>query len=221
MDIHIHAAVRNLAPGITLGIAKIDGVSVAAEHPQLAEHYRQLLAQLQQQITLDTLSSMPSVRAVREMYKLLKVDPSRYRPASEAMLRRVLQGKGLPAINTAVDVNNMGSLYWGIPSGIYNASQIKFPVELRLGLAGEEYGGITGSLISAHGKLVLADQEKIIGSPTTDSYSTRVEPGVTTLMLVQYIPAAWSGNADEALAWSVERLLRYNGGTVVWQKLLQ
>jgi DNA/RNA-binding domain of Phe-tRNA-synthetase-like protein len=221
VDIQIDQRIKNMAPGMALGVAVVEDVTIRLAVKELTVEFETVLNELQLRCNMETLSYEPNIGAVRGMYKQLKMDPGRYRPASEAMLRRVLQGKGLPSINTAVDVNNMGSLYWGIPSGIYNMDAIDGPITLRMGRAGETYEGIAGNTIDAMQKLVITDSCKIFGSPTTDSTSTKVDEQVRNLLLVQYIPSAWAGNAEDALAWTVDRLLRYNSGTVVAQKVIQ
>ena len=58
------------------------------------------------------------------MYKRVGIDPTRRRPSSEALLRRVRKGEPLPRINAMVDVCNWCSLESQLPFGLYDASHI-------------------------------------------------------------------------------------------------
>src|SRR5688572_26557439 len=82
------------------------------------------------------------IGAVRTMYKRVGLDPTKTRPSSEALLRRVRKGDSLPRINSMVDVCNWCSLEFQLPYGLYDAARIDGDVELRIGRAGESYPGI-------------------------------------------------------------------------------
>ena len=75
------------------------------------------------------------------MYRRLGIDPTKTRPSSEALLRRVKKGDHLPRINTLVDICNWCSLELQLPYGLYDLSGIEPPIELRLGADGEQYDG--------------------------------------------------------------------------------
>ena len=64
------------------------------------------------------------ITAVRTMYKRVGLDPTKTRPSSEALLRRVRKGDPLPRINSMVDVCNWCSLEFQLPYGLYDAAQI-------------------------------------------------------------------------------------------------
>src|SRR6478735_7949052 len=82
------------------------------------------------------------ITAVRTMYKRVGLDPTKTRPSSEALLRRVRKGDTLPRINSMVDVCNWCSLEFQLPYGLYDAANIEGDVELRIGRADESYPGI-------------------------------------------------------------------------------
>ena len=76
------------------------------------------------------------------MYRRIGLDPTKTRPSSEALLRRVRKGDGLPRINSLVDICNWCSLEFQLPYGLYDLAAIEPPIDLRLGADGEEYEGI-------------------------------------------------------------------------------
>ena len=128
------------------------------------------------------------VTAVRTMYKRVGLDPTKTRPSSEALLRRVRKGDSLPRINSMVDVCNWCSLEFQLPYGLYDAAHIEGDVELRIGREGESYPGIRKDAVHVDGRIALADRVGPFGNPTSDSARTMVTTATTQAMLVVFAP---------------------------------
>jgi len=128
------------------------------------------------------------VTAVRTMYKRVGLDPTKTRPSSEALLRRVRKGDALPRINSMVDVCNWCSLEFQLPYGLYDADAIDGDVELRLGTAGESYAGIRKDEVHVENRITLADSRGPFGNPTSDSSRTMVTTATTRALLVVFTP---------------------------------
>ena len=128
------------------------------------------------------------VAAVRTMYRRVGLDPTKTRPSSEALLRRVRKGDTLPRINSMVDVCNWCSLEFQLPYGLYDASRIAGDVALRLGAEGESYAGIRKDEVHVGGRITLADQRGPFGNPTSDSARTMVTTATTRALLVVFAP---------------------------------
>jgi DNA/RNA-binding domain of Phe-tRNA-synthetase-like protein len=126
--------------------------------------------------------------AVRAMYKRVGLDPTKTRPSSEALLRRVRKGEGLPRINSLVDVCNWCSLEFQLPYGLYDASRIEGDVELRVGRPGESYPGIRKDEVHVGGRIALVDAAGPFGNPTSDSARTMVTTATTLALLVVFAP---------------------------------
>ena len=128
------------------------------------------------------------IAAVRTMYKRVGIDPTKRRPSSEALLRRVRKGEGLPRINSMVDVCNWCSLEFQLPYGLYDAAHIEGDVVLRLGAEGESYPGIRKDEVHVGGRITLADSRGPFGNPTSDSARTMVTPATTRALVVVFAP---------------------------------
>ena len=152
--------------------------------------------------------------AVRAMYRRFGVDPTKTRPSSEALLRRVRKGDALPRINNVVDVCNWCSLEFQVPYGLYDVSKIDGPIALRTGRAGEAYAGIRKDAVNVDGRLVLADALGPFGNPTSDSARTMVTAAATAILTVIFAPASL-GPADlgRMLDATSERMRAFAGGT--------
>ena len=137
------------------------------------------------------------IAAVRTMYKRVGLDPTKTRPSSEALWRRVRRGDELPRINSLVDVINWCSLETQLPYGLYDLDRIQGGVTLRLGRPGEEYEGIRKAAVHVAGRLTLADDAGPFGNPTSDSARTMVTVDTTRALVVIFVPA---GIADAVAA---------------------
>lgn len=158
-------------------------------------------------------ADIPALRPVRELYRGLGIDPTKTRPSSEALLRRVLAGKPLYRINSLVDALNLCSLRTLVPFGAYDRARIAGPLVVRLGHPGEGYEGIGRARVSVEGRPVLADREGAFGNPTADSLRTRIVPGTTRALVVLYLPPSMEDAAVARLLDSVaETVVRACGG---------
>lgn len=150
------------------------------------------------------LSALPGVRATRKAYKALGKDPARYRPAAEALSRRIIQGKGLSRVNTVVDVNNLVSIRSGISIGAYDLSHVESPVAFRRAGAGESHIGIGRGPLNLEGLPILADVQGPFGCPTSDSERTMITLASRQVLLVLFgfdgTPDLASSQAETAAA---------------------
>ena len=190
-------------PGVKLGVVEADDVRVVSVDAALAKLMDEVCVRKRQEFTVETLAESEPVRAVRAMFREWGMDPSKYRPSSEALLRRVVQGKGLYRVSNVVDIGNLGSLETGWPYGCYDRSKINTPVSLRHGAAGEKYEGIGKQIWHLEGRPVLADPQGPFGSPISDSTRSMITESATQVMIVIYAPAR---TADSSLIAAITRL---------------
>lgn len=144
----------------------------------LGEHFRQTL-------TTESLKEIPSIAATRRVYRACGKDPSRYRPAAEALIRRMLQGKSLYQIDTLVDLVNIASIAFGYSIGGFDADKFMGDtLTLGIGREGEPYEGIGRGMINIAGLPVYRDTEGGVGTPTSDNERTKMEIGTTHLVVL-------------------------------------
>lgn len=157
----------------------------------------------------------PGVADNRSMFHHLGVDPTKTRPSSEALLRRVLQGKGLPTIHPVVDVCNLASLEHQFSLGLYDRDLVRNAVFARIGRVGEGYDGIRKGRVNLSNRPLLADDIGPFGAPTSDSARTQVTAGTTALLAVVFCPAERrSDDLSAMLGRLADLLARYCGATV-------
>lgn len=201
-------------PGVKLGVVEADDVGVVRLNPGLAKSMEDVCSRKRQEFTVESLAEAEPVRAARAMFREWGMDPSKYRPSSEALLRRVVQGKGLYRVSNVVDIGNLGSIETGWPYGCYDRSKINAPISLRHGAAGERYEGIGKQTWHLEGRPVLADREGPFGSPISDSTRSMITESATQIMIVIYTPIRASDvSVQAAMARLKDRLTQYAGAS--------
>lgn len=185
LNIIIDPSLKRILPQCSLGIITAN-VSMQENNVELWEEISKSIINIKEKYTLEQLPSLTQIRELRSSYKLLGKDPVRYRCASEALLRRILQNKDLYKVNTIVDINNLVSIESQLPVGTYDKKKLKFPVTFRIGLLSEKYKGIGKKDITISNLPILADQQHPFGSPTSDSERAMIGQQTTDVMMVIY-----------------------------------
>lgn len=137
------------------------------------------------ELTTESLKEIASIAATRRVYKACGKDPSRYRPASEALIRRILQGKGLYQLNTLVDLVNLASIAFGYSIGGFDADKFEGnTLTLGIGCEGEPYEGIGRGMINIQGLPVYRDAKGGVGTPTSDNERTKISEHTSHLLVL-------------------------------------
>lgn len=181
MEIRISEELKRHCPTLQLGCLTAD-VTYREECPELWTMMDDACQLAAAGLVLEGISELPNVAAARKAYRSCGKDPARYRLSSEALLRRVIQGKGLYKVNNIVDINNLISLKYHFSIGAFDRDAVRFPVEFRIGRAGEPYEGIGRGELNIENLPVLSDALGPFGSPTSDSMRTRTHPGMERLL---------------------------------------
>ena len=188
------------------GVLWLDGATVVDREPRLEAPLAAAEAAVR-------TNPPEEVDAVRTMYKRVGLDPTKRRPSSEALLRRVRKGDPLPRINSMVDVCNWCSLEFQLPYGLYDSSQIAGDaIEMRLGHEGESYAGIRKDDVHVGGRICLADTGGAFGNPTSDSARTMVTTATTRSLVVVFAPRSLDGGrVAKVLDVTAQRMAAFTG----------
>ena len=197
---------------IKISFSHIDGLNNKA----IDWGFEELLkcaSQYQETYTDYSIGSIPGVNIARRIFHQIGIDPTRYRPSSEALLKRALKSKDFFKINTVVDICNWCSLDFLLPICAYNADRITGDIELRLGRANERYIAHNNREINQEGKFLLADNAGPFGAPITDSRRTGVDEETSRILLAIFCSSALT---DEELLAKAEilndRIIKGCGG---------
>ena len=208
--VSINRELKKTVPDLALGC-----VSAAVEVEQHSQAlWREIELHLMQVATSfnsDAIGSIPQIAAMRSAYRSLGKDPSRYRGSAEALLRRILSGKGLYQVNNVVDINNLISLESLLPAGSYDLFNVSTPMELRVGRSGETYKGIGKEQINIENLPVFADEHGPFGSPTSDSERAMIRLETRNILLVIFSFAGF-GELDKWMDRAAVLLRSYAAG---------
>jgi DNA/RNA-binding domain of Phe-tRNA-synthetase-like protein len=159
------------------------------------------------------ISGNPVVAALRKLFRAAGCDPTRYRPASEALLRRFVKGGDLPEISPLVDLNNCLSASLAVPCCVMVEDSFAPPLIWRSGVEGESYESLRGPFNLA-GKPVLFDPAGPLDTPITGNVRVKVEADTKKAWLVAYMPA--SELDYETAGNTIDRLAEGTGIMVEW-----
>ena len=197
MKVIVSNEIERVCPGFVGACVEADVVNTPyceglwEEIHALGEHYKATL-------TTESLKEMSGIAATRRVYKACGKDPSRYRPASEQLIRRMLQGKELYQIDTLVDLINLASIRFGYSIGGFDASKfVGDTLTLGIGRAGEPYEGIGRGMLNIEGLPVYRDAVGGVGTPTSDNERTKIT--IDTRHLVVLING-YDGNEEQVRA---------------------
>ncbi len=176
MNITVSDEIKSLVPYAALGIIGYK-IQVEKSTSELLTDFEEKIKEIENKYEMAAIAKVPHVHATREAYKALGKSPSQYRNAAEAMLRRIVKGKGLYKINNAVEINNLNSVLTGYSIGSYDKEKLSGDIELRRAPCGERYQGIGKAEVNIENLPVLYDAEGPFGNPTSDSRRTMIQNG--------------------------------------------
>lgn len=181
--VSIDSSLKARCPGAALGCltANVQAADTSAALEQELQACERRVLQLP-----DPRSALesPTILATRAGYKALGKDPARYRGSAEALLRRIIAGKGLPRIHAVVDIINIASVDSRLPIGLYDLAHVKGNITFRAGRAGETYKGIGKYDLNLEDLPLFADELGPHGSATSDSGRTMVTPATRSVLAI-------------------------------------
>jgi DNA/RNA-binding domain of Phe-tRNA-synthetase-like protein len=129
------------------------------------------------------------IEPARRLYRRFGTDPTRMRPSSEALLRRMKKGEPLPRINSLVDVANALSVQLQVPVGLYDLGKVRGDeLVIRLGKKGEGYEGIGKEHVNVEGRICVADSEGACGNPSADGARTMITASTESAAWIYFLP---------------------------------
>jgi DNA/RNA-binding domain of Phe-tRNA-synthetase-like protein len=187
MKITIDTELGACFPDLNNILLHIDGVKIQKKSPELEEFKQQITEQTRNEYNLESVKDNPTFRAYRDFFWRIKIDPTKIRPAAEALIRRLLAGKALPTINTLVDAYNLASIKSRIALATFDADKIQGNILMRFAKEGEQFYGIgmKKPLILNGGEIVVSDEEKLIAVyPYRDADNTKVTQETKNVTIV-------------------------------------
>lgn len=165
----------------------IKDVTVAKRSNALEDFKGTVQKRTRNKYDLEKLKDDAVFRCYRDFFWRLGIDPTKIRPASEALVRRILQGKSIPKINTLVDAYNLASIESGIALAAFDEDKLRSKPRMRFAKAGERFLGIgmTEESSLKGGEIIMEDDEKLVAVyPYRDADNTKVTLDTKKVLLV-------------------------------------
>ena len=211
-NIVVSKELKEVAPHF-VGAAITAEVVNSAYSESLWEEIKAYGQELKQTLTIPEIKKLGTIDATRTVYKKCGKDPNRYRPAAEALRRRILKGQSLYQIDTLVDLVNLVSIVTGYSMGGFDASEVVgSQLILGVGKANERFEGIGRGLLNIEGLPVYRDAMGGIGTPTSDEERTKIKLNTTRLLV---LINGYSGEKGlkEAVSYTLSLLQKYAQAT--------
>lgn len=218
INITISPAIKERCPQLRLGCISCE-VEISPQSKELATFIASEQDRIQQELVVEGISKIATIQASRKGYKALGKDPSRYRLSAEALLRRVLKGKGLYQINNLVDTLNLVSIQTGYSIGGYDLDKIDGDIILGIGEENEPYQAIGRGELNIANLPIFRDKQGAFGSPTSDSMRTMVS-NQTKRFLMLFFDFDSQANFEAQLKTAVGLFKQYAAVTKVKQWLI-
>lgn len=218
MDIAVSEAIKQAIPEFKIGVILYNHI-VVDDSPQMLKGKLQLFQEsiyfdLQETAVADILE----LAEWRRIFKAIGTDPSKYRPSSESLYRRIQKKNFVPTIHSAADVNNFFSLYYKIPIGIYDLDKLEGSVAVEIGTDQDEYIAINGRTVNFSRKLVSKDIHGPFGSPIVDSQRTAVTKDTKNAVQIVYLLPSMTQEQCKKLLQSMQNMfLQIHGGDATLQ----
>ena len=216
MSLKIDSKLKIRFPDLNVLTLHIEGVHVRKRDDELEKFKVEVMRQVRDDYSLDSVKDQPTFRAYRDFFWKIKIDPTKIRPAAEALIRRILAGKTLPCINTLVDAYNLASIKSGIALATFDADKLEGDLLMRFAEEGELFIGIgmEKPLIPKGGEIVVSDKEKLVAIyPYRDADNTKVtEKTENSTIVVCGVPGINRDLLENASRVTLEYINRFCSG---------
>jgi DNA/RNA-binding domain of Phe-tRNA-synthetase-like protein len=177
MRLKISSELKTQFPDLTVNILQIKEVKVQKRNSELEKFKVEVTKQVREKYDLESLKDQPIFRAYRDFFWKIGIDPTKNRPAAEALIRRILGGRTIPNINSLVDTYNLASIKSRIALATFDADKLEGDLLIRFSKEGEQFLGIgmEKPLVLKGGEIIITDNEKMIAIyPYRDADNTKV-----------------------------------------------
>jgi DNA/RNA-binding domain of Phe-tRNA-synthetase-like protein len=209
----IDAPVKEQFPDLNILTTSIQNVTVTSHNDQLETFKSKCISDIRSQYTLDTLKNILEFRMYRDFFWSISIDPTKIRPASEALTRRILHGKPLPRINTVVDTYNIASIKTRIALAAFDAHKITPELTLRFAQQGEQFLGIgmdTPIYLQGNELVIQSGTDIIALYPYRDADKSKIMTSTTDIYLVVCgVPGISAEKLENAKKVAVEYIQRF------------
>ena len=216
MNLKIDTQLKTRFPDLTVLTCNVKDVKVEKQNFELEKFKDEIMKHVREKYDLDSVKNLPTFRAYRDFFWRVGIDPTKNRPAAEALIRRILGGRTIPRINTLVDAYNLASIKTEIALAAFDADKLKGELLMRFAEKGEKFLGIgmEKPMLLQGGEIVVSDSEKLVAIyPYRDADSTKItEKTKNVMLLVCGVPGIGEETLQNAAQVALEYITRFCHG---------
>ncbi len=216
MEIKIGKNIGEREPKFVVGYAFIKEVQIGKAEKSLKREIMEIIKEVRNKYEgrSQMYLSLP-IKSMRDLFKRNGIDPSKYSPSAEALLKRIIDGKDLYRINNVVECNNMGSMKYELPMGVYDLDELVGDVIFQLGSEGDFMDTMAKGKMDMRDILFTRDNDKLFGSPISDSpYAMITEDTKNVLLLVYGTRDMAENYLLESTRSTAEKIVQYSKGNL-------
>jgi DNA/RNA-binding domain of Phe-tRNA-synthetase-like protein len=126
-------------PAVVGGVLHVEDIRSGPSPEALADAFATEQRAVLERLGDTPLSEVPSLGAWRRAFRAFGVDPTAYRSAAEALLRRLIKQGSIPSINTLVDIGNLVSIHYALPVAVFDLRSIADGLTVRFAAGDESF----------------------------------------------------------------------------------
>jgi len=219
MELKISPDLKERFTGLQALIAHIRGVKVESRNAELEDFKQKIIKEVKDKCNIESLKDVPIFRAYRDFFWRVGIDPTKVRPAAEALIRRILGGKSIPRINNVVDAYNLASIKTEIALAAFDEDKIQGNLIMRLAIKGEKFLGIDMEEPKElqGGEIVISDDVKLVAIyPYRDADESKLnEETKNILLMICGVPGISKESLIDAKNIAIEYITKFCGGIKV------
>lgn len=216
MNITVETELERRFPSLMVVFSEIRDVNVTDSGEEFKTFSVNVLSNARKKYDKDTIANQDKIKIYRDFYWKNDIDPTKIRPASEALIRRILDGEDISGINNVVDAYNLASIDTLIPMCVYDSDKIKGDLVIRFAKPGEEFRMLDRPTILKENQIIVSDEEKVICLyPYRDADATKVDYDTkNVLFLADGVPGITPLELLSAMKVGLRYITRFAGGKV-------
>lgn len=216
MILQVTQDLRRRFLGLQALVGYVEEAKVTESGVELNKFGEELSVEAKEKYTLESLKNVPVFRAYRDFFWKVGIDPTKVRPAAEALIRRILSGKALPRINNLVDAYNLASIRTGIALAAFNRDELKGELVMRQAQQGERFLGIgmQNEAVLTGKEVVISDSEKLVAVyPHRDSEKSKITKLTANILILACgVPGIETQTLENAREIALDCIVRFCGG---------
>jgi len=216
MKLRIDVQLKTRFSDLTVLTCNIKDVKVEKQNAELEKFKGEITEKAKEKYDLNSVRNLPTFRAYRDFFWRVGIDPTKNRPAAEALIRRVLRGRTMPRINTLVDAYNLASIKTEMALAAFDANKLKGDLIMRFAEKREKFLGIgmEKPMLLQGGEIVISDNQKLVAIyPYRDADSTKItEKTENVMLLVCGVPGIGEETLQNAAQVALEYITSFCGG---------